>query len=188
MATIKAGNIKKGSYILYRNLPHYVVKTQFVSPGKGSAFTRTKMKDMRTGSNVEFNFKSHDNVEELEVDTSEMQYLYHDGTDIVFMDPRSYEQVNVPASVLGDKDKMLTPEIKVYLSFYQDKVIGVSLPPKVKMKVEEAQEAVAGDRQNAGKKPVTMESGLIVQAPLFIKTGDYLIIDTETAAYVSRAN
>jgi elongation factor P len=104
------------------------------------------------------------------------------------MDPRTYEQVTVSANVLGDKALMLTPEIKVYLSFFQEKVIDVSLPPKVKMKVEEAQEAVAGDRQNAGKKPVTMESGLIVQAPLFIKTGDYLIIDTETAAYVSRAN
>lgn len=188
MSTIKAGNIKKGSYILYKEQPHYVLKTQFVSPGKGSAFTRVKMRDMRSGANLEFNFKSHDNIEELDVETKEMQFLYHDGSDIVFMDPRSYEQLTVPARVLDDKALMLTAEIKVYLTIYNEQVIGVILPPKVRMTVTEAQDAIAGDRQNAGKKPVTMESGLIVQAPLFIKTGDTLLIDTETAAYVSRVN
>ena len=188
MATIKAGNIKKGSYILYRDLPHYVTKAQFVSPGKGSAFARVKMKDMRNGANVEFNFKSHDSVEELDVESKEMQFLFEDGEEIIFMDPRSYEQVGIPATLLDEQAKMLTSEIKVYVIFYQEKAIGVSLPPKVKLKVAEAQEAVAGDRQNAGKKPVTMETGLIVQAPLFIKTGDILLIDTESGAYVSRAN
>lgn len=188
MATIKAGNIKKGSYILYRDLPHYVVKVQFVSPGKGSAFSRVKMRDMRTGANLEFNFKSHDNIEELDVESKEMQFLYEDGEEIVFMDPRSFEQVSVPAKLLGDQAKMLTPELKIYVMFYQDEAMGVSLPPKVKMKVAEAQDAVAGDRQTAGKKPVTMETGLTVLAPLFIKPGDTLLIDTETAAYVSRVN
>lgn len=188
MSTIKAGNIKKGIYILYKNLPHYVVKTQFVSPGKGSAFTRVKMRDMRNGSNLEFNFKSHDNVEELDVETKEMQFLYHDGNEIVFMDPRSYEQMTVPRSILDEKALMLTSDIKVYLTVYEDAVIGVVLPPKVRMTVSDAQDAISGDRQTAGKKPVTMESGLIVQAPLFIKTGDTLLIDTETADYVSRVN
>ncbi len=188
MSTIKAGNIKKGSYILYKDLPHYVIKTQFVSPGKGSAFTRVKMRDMRNGSNLEFNFKSHDNVEELDVETKEMQFLYHDGNEIVFMDPRSYEQLTVPKHVLGDKSLMLTSEIKVYLTVFEEQVIGVVLPPKVRMKVAESHDAIAGDRQTAGKKPVVMESGLVVQAPLFIKTGDTLLVDTETAAYVSRVN
>lgn len=188
MSTIKAGNIKKGSYILHKDLPHYVIKTQFVSPGKGSAFTRVKMRDMRNGSNLEFNFKSHDNVEELDVETKEMQFLYHDGNEIVFMDPRSYEQLTVPKHVLGDKSLMLTSEIKVYLTVFEEQVIGVVLPPKVRMKVAESHDAIAGDRQTAGKKPVVMESGLVVQAPLFIKTGDTLLVDTETAAYVSRVN
>lgn len=188
MSLIKAGNIKKGSYVLYKEQPHYVLKTQFVSPGKGSAFTRVKLREMRSGANLEFNFKSHDSVEELDVETKEMQFLYHDGSDIVFMDPRSYEQLTVPKHVLDDKALMLTSEIKVYLTIYDERVIGVILPPKVRMTVTDAQDAIAGDRQNAGKKPVTMESGLIVQAPLFIKTGDALLIDTETAAYVSRVN
>jgi len=188
MSTIKAGNIKKGIYILYKDLPHFVIKTQFVSPGKGSAFTRVKMRDMRNGSTLEFNFKSHDNIEELDVETKEMQFLYLDGSDVVFMDPRTYEQMTVPGHVLGDKVMMLTSEIKVYLTVYEEKVIGVVLPPKVRMTVADAQDAISGDRQTAGKKPVTMESGLIVQAPLFIRTGDTLLIDTETADYVSRVN
>jgi len=188
MATIKAGNIRKGSYILYNGKPHSVVSTQFVAPGKGSAFTRVKMRNLDSGVNIEFNFKSHDNVEELDIESLEMQYLYADGEDIVFMNPQTYEQVNVPRELLGKKAKMLTAEIKVYVLFYQEKAIGVSLPPKVKMKVAEAQDAVAGDRQTAGKKPVVMESGLIVQAPLFIKTGDTLLLDTESGEYVSRAN
>lgn len=188
MSTIKAGNIKKGIYILYKEQPHLVLKTQFVSPGKGSAFTRVKMRDMRSGANVEFNFKSHDSVEELDVETKEMQFLYHDGNEIVFMDPRNYEQLSVPRHILDGQALMLTSEIKVYLTIYDERVIGVILPPKVRMTVAEAQDAVSGDRQTAGKKPVTMESGLVVQAPLFIKTGDVLLIDTETAAYVSRVN
>jgi elongation factor P len=186
MPTIKAGNIKRGTYILHRNQPHYVLKTQFVSPGKGSAFTRTKLRDVRSGSTVEFVFKSHDSAQELEVESKELQFLYNDGENVVFMDPYTYDQVEVPVSLIDEKVGFLVPEMKAYVSFYEEKAIGVSFPPKVKMKVEKAAEAIAGDRQNAGKKPVTMETGLIVQAPLFVKTGDTLIIDTDTGNYVSR--
>lgn len=188
MAKIKAGNIKKGTYIDYQGQPHYIVKTQFVSPGKGSAFTRTKMRNIITGSVIEFNFKSHDNIEEIDVEHKEMQFLYVDGDEVVFMDQNTYDQINVPAALLGEKVNYLVPELMVYIVFYQGKPLGVSLPPKVKMVVAESEDAVAGDRQNAGKKPVTMETGLIVQAPLFIKKGETLIVDTETGDYVSRAN
>lgn len=188
MSKIKAGNIKKGVYIEYQNQPHYVLKTQFVSPGKGSAFTRTKMRNMLTGAVIEFNFKSHDVIEELDIESKEMQFLYIDGDEVVFMNQRTYDQVNVPAELLGESINYLVPELIAYVVFYQEKALGVSLPPKVKMQVAEAEEAVAGDRQNAGKKPVTMETGLIVQAPLFIKKGDVLLIDTEDGSYVSRVN
>ncbi len=188
MSVVKAGNIKKGMYILYNNVPHYIVKTQFVSPGKGSAFTRTKMRNVFSGSSIDFSFKSHDSIEEVEVESREVNFSYNDGSDVVFMDPRTYEQFTVSANVLGEKVGYLVQDIKIYLTFYQEKVIGVSLPPKVKMTVTEAQDAVAGDRSTAGKKPVTMETGLTVQAPLFIHTGDTLLIDTETGEYVARAN
>lgn len=188
MSTVKAGNIKKGSYILYRSVPHYVLRVNFISPGKGSAFAKVKMRDMRTGANVEFNFKSHDNVEELDVQSKEMQFLYKSGDEIIFMDPNSYEQVPVPVKLLEGQVEMLSSEIKVYVIFHEDKALGVSLPPKVKLKVAKAEEAVAGDRQTAGKKAVIMETGLVVQAPLFIKKGDVLSIDTSTGDYVSRVN
>jgi elongation factor P len=185
---LKAGNIKKGMYIMHNGRPHYVTKTQFVSPGKGSAFTRAKIQDISSGSSLDFVFKSHDSVEELNIESKEMQFLYDMGDEVVFMDPRSYEQVNVATKILDGKEKFLVPELNVYIQFFQDKAIGVNLPPKVKMVVEQAEEAVAGDRQNAGKKPVTMETGLVVQAPLFIKKGDVLLLDTATGEYVSRAN
>ncbi|HCC84438.1 MAG TPA: elongation factor P [Candidatus Pacebacteria bacterium] len=189
MSVIKAGNIKKGSYILYNNAPQYVMKTQFVSPGKGSAFTRTKMRNVFNGAVLEFNFKSHDAIEEVEVESREVQFLYSDTSDVVFMDPRTYEQFAVPSAVVGDKVGFLVQgDMKIFLTFYQEKVIGVGLPPKVKMVVKEAQDAVAGDRQTSGKKPVTMETGITVYAPLFVKTGETLLIDTETGEYVSRAN
>lgn len=188
MAKLKAGNISKGIYVLYNGQPHYVTKTQFVSPGKGSAFTRARLQNLKTGATIEFVFKSHDSVEQIDVESKEMQFLYNAGDEVVFMDPRSYEQVSIPVSLMDGKELFLTPELRVYVQFYQEKAIGVSLPPKVTMTVEQAEEAVAGDRQNAGKKAVTMETGLVVQAPLFIKKGEKLIIDVETGTYVSRSN
>jgi elongation factor P len=188
MGKLKAGNISKGVYILHNGQPHYVAKTQFVSPGKGSAFTRARLQNLKTGSTVEFVFKSHDAVEEIEVESKEMQFLYLGGDEANFMDPRSYEQISIPVELMDGKEKFLVPELKVYAQFYQDKPIGINLPAKVEMTVEQAEEAVAGDRQNAGKKSVTMETGLTVQVPLFIKKGDRLIIDVDSGTYVSRAN
>ncbi len=187
MAKVKAGNIKKGMYILYQNQPHQVFSKQFVSPGKGSAFTRTKLKDLRTGSIFEFVFKSHDSVEEVYVETKKMHFLFKNKDQIVFMNPVTYEQVEVSPKVLGDGVNYLVPEMQVYVAFYKAKPLGVSLPPKVEMEVVKAQAAVAGDRQNAGKKPVVMETGLKVQVPLFIKKGEKLLVDTTSGEYVSRA-
>lgn len=188
MANLKAGNIKKGIFILHNGQPHVVSKTQFVSPGKGSAFTRARLRNLKTGATIEFVFKSHDSVEEIEVESREMQFLYLAGDEVVFMDPRSYEQVTIPVALLDGNELFLIAEMKVYIQLYQEKAIGVSLPPKVTMVVDQAEEAIAGDRQTAGKKTVTMETGLTVQAPLFIKKGDKLIIDVETGSYVSRSN
>ena len=188
MSVVKAGNIKKGTYILYNNAPHYVLKTQFVSPGKGSAFTRTKMRNINSGSTIEFNFKSHDSIEEIDVETKEVDFSYFDGTDVVFMDTRTYEQITVPRDIIDDKVGYLVQDIKVYITFYNGKVLGISLPPKVKLKVQESQDAVSGDRMTAGKKPVIMETCITVMAPLFIKQGEVLLVDTETGEYVSRSN
>lgn len=188
MATIKGGNITKGNYILFKGAPWLVTKTEFVSPGKGSAFTRAKLKNARTGASQEFTFKSTETIEELDVASREMQFLYLDGSDAVFMDPRSYEQVSVPVDLLDGREGFLTPDISVYILFYNEVAIGVRLPASVKLKVTYAEDATAGNRVNAPKKPVTVETGLIVQAPLFIKVGDVISIETDGGQYQSRVN
>lgn len=188
MTKVKAGNIETGMFLMHHGRPHKVVKKKFVSPGKGSAFTRTKLQDVESGAIFEHVFKSHDTVEEVDVESKQMQFLYQSGDQVVFMDPRSYEQVEIPLSVIGEKIDYLVPEMNCYLMFYKGKPLAISLPPKVTMEVIEAQEAIAGDRSNAGTKPVTLETGLTVQVPLFIKKGEKLVIDTETGSYVSRAS
>jgi len=186
MAMIKSSNIKKGSYILFKNEPHEVTKTEFYAPGKGSAITRMKLKSVRTGNTVEFTYKSNESIEELDVMAKEMQFLFIDTDDVVFMDPRSYEQVSVSKNLMEGKIGYLIPELTMYLVFYEDNVIGVRFPQKVKLKVVEASDAVAGNTVNAAKKPVSLETGITVFAPLFVKTGDTLIIETENGEYVSR--
>ena len=188
MAQIKAGNIAKGMFIIYKQAPHQVMKTEFMNPGKGSAIMRTKLKNVATGTVSEFTFKTNEFVEEAEVDKSERQFLYHDGGDFVFMDPRNYEQVSVPGRLLAGKEKLLTTNLAAIILILDDQPIGVRLPPNVVLKVIEAHEAVAGNRINAPKKPVIMETGLEIQAPLFIKTGDKLSIDTDTGEYLARVN
>jgi elongation factor P len=186
MGTIKGGNIRKGSYILFKNDPHLVTKTDFVSPGKGSAFTRARLKSLKTGNSIDFTFKSTESVEELDISTRLMQYLYADEDNAVFMDPRTYEQVEIPRDLVEDKLGYLTPDSEVYILFYDEKALGVRAPQKVRLKVTYTEDATAGNRVNAPKKPVTLETGLVVQAPLFVNVGDTLVIDTDTGEYVSR--
>ena len=187
MAKVKAGNIDNGMFLMHNSKPHRVIKKKFVSPGKGSAFTRTKLKNLETGAIIEHVFKSHDTLDEVFVESKQMQFLYRNGDQLVFMDPRSYDQVELSADILGEDVNFMVAEITVFISFYEGKPIGVSLPPKVTMTVVESEDAIAGDRSNAGTKPVTVETGLVVQVPLFIKQGEKLIIDTDSGSYVSRA-
>jgi elongation factor P len=183
---INGGNIKKGTYLLFRGEPHLVTLTEFVSPGKGSAFTRTKLKSVKTGNVVEFTFKSVEMVEEADVSSVEMQYLYQDGEDYVFMNPRSYEQVTVPGSMMDEYKGYLLPEQTMYVMFYDENPIGIRFPAKVTLKVTYAEDSVAGGRINAPKKKVTLETGAEIDVPLFIKAGESIVVDTATGTYVSR--
>ncbi len=183
---LTGGNIKKGTYIMHKGEPHYVTFTEFVSPGKGSAFMRTKLKSLKTGNVVEFTFKSIETVEEADVQTTEMQYLYQDGNDFVFMNPRTYDQVTVSGDVMKEYVPYLLPEQIMYVVFFNEKAIGVRFPGKVTVTVQYAEDAVAGNRVNAPKKKVRLETGYEIDVPLFIKTGDRIIVDTVTGLYVSR--
>lgn len=188
MPTIKAGNISKGMYLDFKGTPHLVIKAEFHSPGKGSAFCKVRMKNVKTGSSLDFTYKSAEQVEYFELSQREMQFLYIAGDEVVFMDPRTFDQVEINKSLLEGKELFLTPDVKVYILFNEDEALGVSLPPKVKLTVAVAEEATAGNRVNAPKKPITLETGLEIQAPIFIKPGDVVMVDTETFEYASRVN
>lgn len=187
MPSIKANQLKREMYILYKNAPHEVMKCEFYFPGKGSAFARTKIKNVKTGNTYEYTFKSSESVEVVDVETVELQYLYADGADYYFMEPRTFEQFTIAQHVFDGKEKWLLPETKMFFTFYEGEAIGVRFPVKMNLKVVEAAEAVAGNTVNAAKKPCKVETGVEVFVPLFIKEGDTIIVDTESGTYVSRA-
>lgn len=187
MSSIRANQLKTGEFVLYKGQPHAVVKCEFYFPGKGSAFARTKLKNVKTGNVYEYTFKSNDMVETVDVDTTELQYLYADTDTYYFMNPHTFDQFEVPVSIFEGKEKYLMPEMKMFVSFYEGKPIGVRFPLKVTVKVTEASEAVAGNTVNAPKKPVKIETGVEVMVPLFIKQGEMIVVDTTTDEYVSRA-
>lgn len=186
--SIKGGNVRKGQFIMHQGQPHAVLEHQFVSPGKGSAFTRTKLKNITTGKIFDYTFKTTENVDLADVETLERQYLYFDGTSYVFMDPRTYTQTEVAAELMEQESKFLKEEMVVHVQFFNGEPIGVFLPNKVTLKVTEAQDAAMGDRQTAPKKPVQVETGATVMVPIFIKQGEDIIVDTSTGEYVSRSN
>jgi elongation factor P len=186
MSTINAGNIAKGMYIMYKDAPHQVMKADFMAPGKGSPIMRVKFKSVKTGAASEFTYKTNESVEVAEVDKKEMQFLYRDGEEIMFMDPKTYEQAGIPISLVEDQVGFLMPDMKAWVLWFENQAIGISLPPHVDIKVTDAPEAIAGNRINAPKRLVKLETGVEVLAPLFIKTGDVITIDTATGEYISR--
>lgn len=187
MSQIKANQLKAGMFILYKDAPCAVVKCEFYFPGKGSAFARTKIKNVKTGNVYEYTFKSSDMVDSVEVETVELQYLYQDGNTYYFMNPRTFDQFEIAAKIFEGKEKYLLPEMKMFFNFYEGEVIGVRFPLKVTVAVTESTDAVAGNTVNAPKKPATIETGVEVLVPLFVKQGELIIVDTETGEYVSRA-
>lgn len=183
-----AGNLAKNDYILFRNSPHIVVKTEFMNPGKGSAIMRARMRNLETGTVTDFTFKAAEMVEMLNVDKTEMQYLYHDDQNIFFMNPQNYDQVEVPVKLMEDQLGFLKPDTLCWVLRYQEKALGVIPPIHVNLKVIESEPAVGGNTVNAAKKPVKVETGIEVMVPLFVKEGETIIVDTQDCSYVGRAN
>ncbi|MDA8236000.1 MAG: elongation factor P [Clostridia bacterium] len=164
-----------------------VVDFQHVKPGKGAAFVRTKLKNIRTGGVVERTFNAGEKVPRGRVDRREMQYLYNDGENYNFMDTESFEQVAMTGEQLGDAVKYLIDNMTIGVMFFQGQSIGVDLPNTVELKVVETAPGIKGDTASGGSKPATLETGLVVQVPFFVNEGDVLIIDTRNATYVKRA-
>jgi elongation factor P len=164
-----------------------VVEFQHVKPGKGGAFVRTKLKNVRTGAVLDRTFRADEKVQHAVIDKREMQYLYREGSDYVFMDNESYEQLHVAASTLGDATNYLKEGDAAVLPMYQGEIVGVDLPAAVELVVVETEPGIQGDRVSGARKPATMETGLVVQVPLFVEQGQKLKVDTRTGEYLARA-
>ncbi|MHB8169949.1 MAG: elongation factor P [Thermincolia bacterium] len=164
-----------------------IVDFQHVKPGKGAAFVRSKLKNIRTGAVVERTFNAGEKVPKGRVERREMQYLYNDGENFNFMDTESFEQVAMTEGQLGDAVKYLIDNMTIGAMFFQGQSIGVDLPNTVELKVVDTAPGIKGDTASGGSKPATLETGLVVQVPFFINEGDVLIIDTRNGNYVKRA-
>lgn len=186
MVTVNAGNISKGDYLMFKGEPHLVTKAEFMSPGKGAAVMRVKFKSIKTGSVIEFTYKTNEQVEVADIEKKEMEFLYRDGPDLVFMNSKTFDQASIPVSLVEDKIGFFFGNIKCWIMFYKSAPIGVSLPPSVTLRVTESPNEVAGNRINAPKKTVTLETGMQAQVPIFIKKGEKVMIDTETKEYLGR--
>ena len=171
---------------MFHDEPCMVMDITFVSPGKGSAVYRTKLKNLYTGRVVEFTFKSGEKVEEVLVETHEAAYSYFDGTDYVFIEPRTYEQYNVPADIVGDDKVFLKESILYRIKFYEEKAVGLTLPKSIILTVVEAENSIKGDTATSAMKTAIMDTGAKILVPLFVKVGDEVSIGTESREYLSR--
>ncbi len=184
---ITTNDLKNGMSLNLSEGLYQVVEFQHVKPGKGGAFVRTTLRNVRTGNQLEKTFRAGEKVEQAMIDKREMQYLYNDGTDYVFMDTESYEQLNVPPASLGEAADYLLESANAILQMYGDEIVGVDLPASVELTVSETEPGVQGDRVSGARKPATLETGKVIQVPLFVNVGDKLKVDTRSGDYITRA-
>ncbi|MCK9223278.1 MAG: elongation factor P [Limnochordia bacterium] len=184
---ISVNDLRTGLTIELDGEIYSVVEFLHVKPGKGAAFVRTKLKNIKTGAVAERTFRAGEKVESAHIETSEMQFLYQNGDEYVFMDTQNYEQIEITTEVLGDVAKFLKENMEVLVQIYEGAPIGVILPTAVELKVIRTEPGFKGDTATGGNKPAELETGLIVQVPLFIEEGEILKVDTRTGEYISRA-
>jgi elongation factor P len=185
--SISTNDLKNGMAL---NLPEglmTVVDFQHVKPGKGGAFVRTKLKNFRTGAVIERTYRADEKVPLAMIDKREMQYLYRESSALVFMDAETYDQLHVKAAQLGDAVSYLKEGDNAILPIYNGEVVGVELPAAVELAVTDTEPGIQGDRVSGARKPATLETGLVVQVPLFVEPGDTLKVDTRTGEYLARA-
>jgi elongation factor P len=182
----ETSDIRKGLKVLMDGSPYTVVEFQFVKPGKGSAFTRTKFKNLLTGSVIERNIRSGERLEPANVEEKTMQYLYADGEDFVFMDQQNYEQVTIARETVGEDHDLLLDNCECTVLFFNERAVGITLPTFIEVTITQSDPAVKGDTATNVTKPATVATGAIVQVPLFINEGDKIKVDTRSRAYVER--
>jgi elongation factor P len=182
-----AGQIKKGEFVLHLGMPHQVMKAEFYSPGKGSALMRSRLRNVETGKQVDYTYKSTESVETIEVTSVDMQYLYKDGENMYAMD-NNYEQFTIPLAVVGDVVDYLKEGERVFVYVYNEKPLAIRPPASVRLKITETEDAVKGDTVSGAKKPAVLETGVTVMVPLFVKAGETIVVNPETGQYTERAS
>ena len=187
MAAITTNDIKNGMTLELDDGLFQIVEFQHVKPGKGHAFVRTTLKNVRSGSTIDRTFRAGEKVERAVIDNREMQFLYRDGEDYVFMDSTTYDQLTVTPQTLGDAANYLVENASAVLKMYGDEVVGTELPAAVELEIAETEPGVQGDRVSGARKPATLSTGLVVQVPLFVNPGDRIKVDTRSGEYITRA-
>lgn len=183
----KISDISKDVFINHNGTLCVVTEFQRVSPGKGSSFVRTRLKNVATGKVLDFNFKDGDDVDVVTVERKPMQFLYVQNDECAFMDMTTFDQMTVPTAMLGGKDKFLKEGVEATMMMYDGAIVDIQIPKKVTLKVVHAPEAVRGDSSGNITKDVELETGATIRAPMFIKSGDEVIVNTETGEYTERA-
>ena len=187
MPAISTNDLKNGMTLQLDNGLFTIVDFQHVKPGKGGAFVRTTLRNARTGAVIDRTFRAAEKVEQAILDKRDMQFLYADGDDYVFMDTVTYDQLNVPPSALGDAAQYLVPQATANLAMHDGSIVSVEIPASVELTIAETEPGIQGDRVSGARKPATLETGLVVQVPLFVGPGDRVKVDTRTGEYLTRA-
>lgn len=187
MPVVSTNDFKTGMTLELDGDLMQVVDFQHVKPGKGPAFVRTTLRNSRSGSVIDRTFRAGEKVERAMIDKREMQYLYRAGDDYVFMDNESYEQLNVAPATLGDAANFLVESNSALMMMHGSEIIGVDLPAAVELNITETEPGVQGDRVSGASKPATLETGYVVQVPLFIESGERVKVDTRSGDYLGRA-
>jgi elongation factor P len=188
MAAISTNDLKNGMSLDLPEGLFSVVEFQHVKPGKGGAFVRTKLKNVRSGAVLERTYRADEKLEQAVIDKREMQFLYVDSGQYVFMDTETYEQMPTPKAALGEAANYLKEGDSVVLQMYEGEIVGVDLPAAVELSVVETEPGVQGDRVSGARKPATLETGLVIQVPLFVNIGDRVKVDTRSGEYLTRAS
>ncbi len=185
--TVSTNDLKNGMSLDLPEGLFSVVEFQHVKPGKGGAFVRTKLKNVRTGAVIDRTYRADEKLEQAIIDKREMQYLYRDGSQFVFMDKASYEQLHVDEATLGRSARFLKEGDSAVLQLYGSEIVGVDLPAAVELSVVNTEPGMQGDRVSGARKPATLETGLVIQVPLFVNEGDRVKVDTRSGEYLTRA-
>ena len=183
---ITAGEIRVGMLLEYKNDLWQVLKTQHVKPGKGGAFAQVEMKSVNKNTKLNERFKSSESVEKASLEETKFNYLYNDENNFYFMDSKTFEQIEIKKELVGDRGKLLTENLEVSVSFYNENPISVELPNQVKCKIDTTDAALKGQTVSSSYKPATLENGFNIQVPPFIESGDEIVIDTRTIEYLKK--